>query len=71
MKVGDLVCLNGYGMHWGINGLLSEIRNEGQDNAEWIFLASSPHHGTKFYNLSTKQVFDRGIYVKLLQEAKS
>lgn len=70
MKPGDLVCINGHGFHWGINGLLVEIRNEGQDNAEWIFLGTGPH-GTRFYNLSTNQIFDRGIYVKLLQEGKA
>ena len=68
MKVGDLVCLNGHGFHWKITGLLVEIRNEGHDNAEWIFWATGPH-GERFYSLSTKQVFDRGIYVKLLQES--
>ena len=67
MKVGDLVCINGHGFHWQINGLLIEIRNEGCDNAEWIFLATGPH-GTKFYNLSTKQVVVGKV--KLLQEVE-
>jgi hypothetical protein len=68
VKIGDLVEINGFGLHWGVIGILVEVLEADTPFEQWIFWGTykrGTKSGSDIFNFSRRQI-DKGVYVRSL-----